>query len=76
MQQQTGHHMNHESTAWNLVAVITGLFTAVTSWDFQQWVAVLGVVGMFFSIGIQWRYRHKEYSLKEREFHKKHNKNG
>ena len=55
--------------------MFAGLFTAVANWDFQQWVAVLGVVGMFFSIGIQWRYRHKEFSLKERAFNNKQNKN-
>ncbi|MEB4591389.1 hypothetical protein VSS37_10400 [Candidatus Thiothrix sp. Deng01] len=58
--------------AWTLASLLAGLFNAlynsVSAWGVNEWVAVLGVIGMAFSLLMQ-RHYNRRRDRREAEKH-------
>ena len=73
MQTQLDNNMHTEQIQnWTLASMLSGLFTAAfntfSSWGVNEWVAVLGVVGMVASLLMQ-RHYNRRRDQREAEQH-------
>ena len=71
--QQLDHNMQAEQIQnWTLASILTALFNvtynALNSWGVNEWVAVLGVVGMVASLLMQ-RHYNRRRDKREAEKH-------
>lgn len=70
--QPLDNKMSEPIQTWTVASFMSGLFTAlyntVAKWGVNEWVAVLGVVGMLISLLMQFHYNRKRY-LQETERH-------
>ena len=73
MQPTLDNNMHTEQIQnWTLVSFLTGLFNAAfnafSSWGVNEWVAVIGVAGMVFSLLMQ-RHYNRRRDQRESEQH-------
>lgn len=69
MHQPLDNNMQTEQIQqWTLTSFLVGLFNTLSGWGVNEWVAVLGVVGMLFSLLMQ-RHYNRRRDLRESEQH-------